>query len=165
MLPLLGGGNFESVIHAFVTCHLDYCYYCNFLFAGLQASKLWPFLFVQNYAALWGLDTTTSVLHDLDWLLKFRIYFNTKIMTLNCFYLTYLSDSIRIYLVFLFITKHPFFYLLFFWFSPYFIFFYMNDRAFLFISSYIILSYFHLISISLFKCSLKVLILAHFAFI
>ena len=76
--PFLAQQHFETVIHAFITCRLDYC---NALYFGVNQSSIARLQLVQNAAArlLTGVrkrEHITPILASLHWLpVHFRVHF------------------------------------------------------------------------------------------
>ena len=92
--------NCEILIHAFVTCRIDYC---NSLLSGLPQHMLQKLQYVQNAAARLltyskKYDHITPILIELHWLpVKSRIEFKILILTFKAYYETgpkYLTDTI-----------------------------------------------------------------------
>lgn len=81
--PYLSFNDLESVIHAFISCKLDYC---NSLYVGLDHSSLRRLQLVQNAAARLLTGTKkrkhiTPVLASLHWLpIRFRIDFKVLLI-------------------------------------------------------------------------------------
>uniref|UniRef100_A0A8C6Q198 Reverse transcriptase domain-containing protein n=1 Tax=Nothobranchius furzeri TaxID=105023 RepID=A0A8C6Q198_NOTFU len=99
--PFLSHSHLETVIHAFVTCRLDYC---NSLYAGLRQAPIARLQAIQNSAARLLTSTRrsehiTPVLHALHWLPVFyRIRFKVILFVfkaLNSGAPKYLSEIIH----------------------------------------------------------------------
>ena len=93
----------ETLIHAFITCHLDMF---NSLLCGLPNSHISKLRRIQNSAARLVTrtrfsDHITPVLRDLHWLpVKFRIIYKTLLLTYKCLHglaPEYLTDFIQEY--------------------------------------------------------------------
>ena len=103
MRPLLSKANTETLIHAFITCRIDYC---NALFSGLPKKNITPLQLLQNSAARVLTKTRkrahiTPILKSLHWLpVCFRIDFKILLLVfkaLNGLSPSYLSDLLLNY--------------------------------------------------------------------
>ena len=101
--PLLSKANTETLIHAFITCRIDYC---NALFSGLPKKNITPLQLLQNSAARVLTKTRkrahiTPILKSLHWLpVCFRIDFKILLLVfkaLNGLSPSYLSDLLLNY--------------------------------------------------------------------
>ena len=91
-----------TLVHAFITSHLDYC---NGLLFGLQKAQIAKLQRVQNPGArlilgIGKFSHITPALYELHWLpVSFRINYKILLLTFKCIYglaPTYLSDLISI---------------------------------------------------------------------
>ena len=89
MKKYLDRDSLESVIHAFVSCRLDYC---NSLLYGINKSHLDKLQRLKNCAArlvtgTHKYDHITPVLKELHWLpVRFRIHYTILLLCFKCFY-------------------------------------------------------------------------------
>ena len=98
MRPFLSKANTETLIHAFITCRINYC---NALLSGLPKKSIAPIQLLQNSAARVLTKTTrrahiTPILKSLHWLpVCFRIDFKFLLLVfkaLNGLCPLYLSE-------------------------------------------------------------------------
>ena len=103
MKKYLDRDSLESVVHAFVSCRLDYC---NSLLYGINKSHLDKLQRLQNCAARLVTGTRkyehiTPVLKELHWLpVRFRIQYKILLLCFKCFYgiaPSYLCDLLAPY--------------------------------------------------------------------
>lgn len=101
--PFLSQANTETLIHAFITCRIDYC---NALLSGLPKKNIAPLQILQNSAARVLTKTRkrahiTPILKSLHWLpVCFRIDFKILLLVfkaLNGLSPSYLSDLLLSY--------------------------------------------------------------------
>lgn len=101
--PFLSPSDAEKLVHAFITCRLDYC---NSLYSALPKKSLQKLQYVQNCAARMLTNTSlrehiTPVLKKLHWLpVRVRIDFKTLILTFKVVHGTapvYLCDLVKFY--------------------------------------------------------------------
>ena len=103
LLIFLDEKSTETLVHAFITCHLNMC---NSLLYGLPDSHISKLQRIQNSAARLVTrtrfaDHITPVLRDLHWLpVKFRIMYKILLLTYKCRHGAapeYLTDLIQEY--------------------------------------------------------------------